>query len=221
MSPYSFAFYPPLFFLPSFLRPEHSFLPPFLSPSLSPPYLLPPPILVSNVIPILYLYLCLIGDSEASNPSSISLAGRLAVTSLVNLSAALESTVYGRHGQHGQGDLSKLLCSRVDVCLSMLLQRSPSARSYLFSEMQGGDDTVQNTVLNRSRIAEVWNFSVFWSKICLFKAYFNTHNHSSYRFLSKSFDTEFVPLFHHLYLHSFTATNTLSLPSSFLPSSFC
>ena len=172
----SFASPPPPSFSPHHFPP----LPPSSPPSSRPPFLfpphpLPPPIVVSTVIPILYLFLCLIGDSEASNPSSLSRAGRLAVTSLVNLSAALESTVHGRHGQHGQGDLSKLLCSRVDVCLSMLLQRSPSARSYLFSEMQGGDDTVQNAVLNRSRSAEVWNFSVFWSKICLFKAYFNTH----------------------------------------------
>jgi hypothetical protein len=102
------------------------------------------------------------GISEESNPLSLSHVGRLAVKSLANLSAALESTVYV-YGRRGQGDrnLCKLLCSRVDVCLSLLLQRSPSARAYLFSEMQGGDGMVQNGVLSRSRSAEVRNSIVF------------------------------------------------------------
>jgi hypothetical protein len=94
------------------------------------------------------------GAPEALNPTSLSRVGRLAVTSLVNLSTAIESTVYGTRGR-GDHTLCKLLCSRVDVCLSLLLQRSPSARIYLFSEMQGEDGMVQDALLSKSSNAEV------------------------------------------------------------------
>lgn len=74
------------------------------------------------------------GDKE------LGLSSRLIVSSLIALSDSLDKMKSGR-----QAGISNLLSCRVDVALSLLLQRSARTRTYLFHLEHRGRGTEERT----------------------------------------------------------------------------